>query len=162
MQKGSKGNEEVENGASVAPRNRLPSVLGMTRRHYLGALEDLKEVDGVFVREIDVALEAVLNEDVALNADNIRLDVVVLLGANGERRQFLVHPPPTHAVEDVDHFSRPPVLLFELCGQEDARRSCPHRVEFVETPLTIKSLEEYMRARHARVGPIVGEARFFF
>lgn len=113
-----------------------------------GALEELEEVDGVLVREIDVEVEAELGEEVKLLRGHVGFDLIVKLGSHNEGLEALVEAAD-HSVEHEHHIAGATVLLLSLGGKENACHRSAQAVGAMQAALAVEALQQHKRHRDA-------------
>ena len=114
-----------------------------------GALEELEEVDGVLVREIDVEVEAELGEEVKLLRGHVGFDLIVKLGSHNEGLEALVEAAAHHSVEHEHHIAGATVLLLGLGGKEYTCHRSAQAVGAMQAALAGEPLQQHKRHRDA-------------
>ena len=135
---------------------RAEGIVGVVPRalhDVFSEFEHAEIVEDELVWVFDVDAEAELAERVSLGADEILLDVLVLLAEMVEGFERGASASAGHAVEDVNDLAESSRALLELAREEYHRGGDALDVELGQGSLRVKAVEQNLaRARHRLLG----------
>ena len=135
---------------------RAEGIVGVVPRalhDVFSEFEHAEIVEDELVWVFDVDAEAELAERVSLGADEILLDVLVLLAEMVEGFERGASASAGHAVEDVNDLAESSRALLELAREEYHRGGDALDVELGQGSLRVKAVEQHLaRARHRLLG----------